>query len=133
VISAYPQKWFDSLFAGPSLKLKQAVVVIGEIDRPPGLGRQRAKIQIRAEPSQELEIDDMAAKGNRLFCEWAVFGLLDVLLGKGPMTLRQVRLIVEAMEIDEIHSSQMAFRFAGRDAGQKILEIVHRQEGSGVV
>jgi len=51
----------------------------------------------------------------------AVFGVLDVFMGKAVPPLRNVRVTIVDAEIHPVDSSTWGFRLAGRDAGYKIL------------
>ena len=55
------------------------------------------------------------------YLDWAVFGLMDVLLTREGAPLRDIRIILEEAEHHPVDSSPMVFRLAGRDAARKIL------------
>ncbi|MFL6199172.1 MAG: hypothetical protein ACJ76J_08350 [Thermoanaerobaculia bacterium] len=90
---------------------------------------------MRVEPSRLLEVlteksipEEVVRDG---FTDAAAMGILDVLMTAGPYPIKNVRIIIEQLDVDPIESSQHAFRMAGRDAARKLLEqlfpwILHR-------
>jgi hypothetical protein len=55
--------------------------------------------------------------------DWAVLGLLDVVLVAWPQPLRNIKITVTEAEYHPLWSSRMAFRMAGRKAGKKLVEL----------
>ena len=120
----YLRLWFDSLVDAPSGNLTRCATVIGECDRPAGPKRYFARIKVRIEPAAQFEIVDSVSDEevrNERYLDWAVFGLLDVLLTDNIAPLREIRITLESAEHHPVNSSPNAFRLAGRDAAQGLL------------
>ena len=122
----YLQLWPLELLKLSSLKIKSKITVVGERNQHLGPRWEYAKVQISIEPAPQFEVidaapDDVEAR-KAGYLDWAVFGLLDVLMVAESAPLKNIRVIVENIEPHAVDSSQMAFRQAGRDAGRKIIE-----------
>lgn len=122
------EQWLADVANRQTAQLHQSGLVDGVRDKPLGPRSDYAKITVAFEPASQLEVDCSATNRSELeadgYLQGALFGLLDVLLTAGAYPLRNIRLTITAAEIHPIHSSQMAFRWAGRDAGNKLLEAI---------
>jgi hypothetical protein len=122
------EQWLADVANRQPAQLNQSGLVEGIRDKPLGPRSDYAKITVVFEPASQLEVDCSATNRSELvadgYLQGALFGLLDVLLTDGAYPLRNVKLTITAAEIHPIHSSQMAFRWAGRDAGTKLLEAI---------
>jgi translation elongation factor EF-G len=122
------EQWLADVANRQTAQLSQSGLVEGVRDRPLGPRSDFAKITVAFEPASALAVECSAPNRSELeadrYLEGAVFGLLDVLLTAGTYPLRNVKLTITAAEIHPIHSSQMAFRWAGRDAATKLLEAI---------
>jgi hypothetical protein len=100
------------------------VIVTGERDHHLGPRWEFAKLTIVAEPAERFEIVNEVRMTPELealrFPEWAIYGVLDVLMVAGSAPLTGVRLTLKDAGWNPVDSSAMAFRQAGRDAGRKI-------------
>ena len=126
----YLNLWFQELLRVTSLTLKSRITMTGESNRHLGPRWEFARVRVTVEPALYFEVVD-ATSGNEearregvldRYLDWTIFGLLDVLMMDRHAPLRNIRIILEEIEIHPIDSSQMSFRNAGRDAGRKILE-----------
>ena len=126
----YLQLWPQELLKLSSLTLKSKTTVVGERNQHLGPRWESAKVQISVEPAPQFEVIDAAPADvesrNAGYFDWAVFGLLDVLMVSESAPLKNIRVIVEKIEPHAVDSSQMAFRQAGRDAGRKIIEALRK-------
>ena len=126
----YLQLWPQELLRLGSLTLKSKITVVGERNQHLGPRWEIAKVQISVEPASKFEVIDAAPPDEEArkagYFDWAVFGLLDVLMVDESAPLKNIRVIVEKIEPHAIDSSQMAFRQAGRDAGRKIMESLRK-------
>jgi len=126
----YPKLWADGLLASKPLPLNRRVTVIGERNQHLGPRWEFAKIEVSIEPAPSFEVVDAVEANEQLrqlgYLDWAVLGLLDVLMVAEAAPLSGVRVTLEKAEHHEIDSSQMAFRQAGRDAGRKIIEALRQ-------
>lgn len=124
----YIKLWQQELLKPNSLILKSKVTVIGERNEHIGPRCEVARIHVSVEPAPSLEVIDIFPGNEEArkegYLDWAVFGLLDVVMLTWSTPLRNIRVILEKAEVDAINSSCMAFRHAGRDAGRKLLQIV---------
>jgi hypothetical protein len=124
----YLKLWQQELLNLNSLTLKSKVTVTGERNKHLGPRWEIARIQITVEPAPGFEVVDVNPDNQEArqegYLDWAVFGLLDVLMLAESAPLKNIRIILEKAELDAVNSSCMAFRQAGRDAGRKLLQIV---------
>ncbi len=121
----YIEIWYRNLVTLTSGTIKREYEAWGEsIRHEPS---QHAKVKIRLGPSNDLRILDQLdpEKSARMkhngYFDWVIFGVLDVMFTGlvGPYRLFQLTIL--DVEIDDIKSTQMAFRLAARDATVKIL------------
>ena len=89
-----------------------------------------AGVSISVQPAAEFAANVAASASavNEAFARAAVLGMLDVFMMAEP-PLRNVRVEIEALEVDPVNSSAMAFRHAGQDAARKVLLRVDAQGG----
>jgi len=124
--------WLDSIAKIRSSNLPVTVDVIGEFNAYLVYSNQHAVVKMQIEPAQNLEVvtnDTVIEKIQYAeYIDSAIFGLLDVLAFSGPLAYFNVRIVVKDADCDRINFSPMAFRFAGRDAGRKVLQ--HVRESS---
>ncbi len=122
----YLQLWYRNLLTRTSGTIKREGEAWGECNRrmePP----RRAKIKIRLGPSNDLQIldkldrDTSARLKQNGYYDYIVYGVLDVMLTDVGGPYRSFKLRLLDAEIDDIESTQMAFRLAARDAATKIL------------
>jgi hypothetical protein len=123
----YLKLWQQELLKLNPLALKSKVTVTGERNKHLGPRWEIARIQITVEPAPDFEVVDVHPDNQEArkegYLDWAVFGLLDVLMLAESAPLKNIRIILEKAELDAVNSSCMAFRHAGRDAGRKLLQI----------
>jgi hypothetical protein len=122
------EQWFASFATAPAQELPTAVTSEGKRDQHLGPRWERARVRVRLEPSTRLEVQigssiSQEAKDEG-YAEAAVMGILDVLMTACPHPVKNVRILVEDLEIDPIDSSPQAFRMAGRDAATRALQQV---------
>ncbi len=122
----YLKLWTDGLLKRSSLTLKSKITVVGERNQHLGPRWEFAKVQVSVEPASSFEVVDAVPANEELrqlgYPDWAIFGLLDVLVVAESAPLTNVRVTLEKAEHHPVDSSAMAFRQAGRDAGRRILE-----------
>ena len=139
----YLARWFEGLPALHHWTIQNAISVTGHCDRHYGPMSAYARLQVRIEPATQFEVSGTAPEIKFRIKErikyspdhfvipkdeltktldWAIFGLLDTLMPNEHAPELEFRIVLEEMEYCAIDSSQMAFRIAGRDAGQKIIE-----------
>ena len=125
----YIKLWSEEFSQGSSLMLTSRISATGERNICLGPRIDFARIELSAEPAAHFEIVDGVAPSQELeqycYLDWAVFGVLDIFLLADPLPLTKVKLTLEKADLHPIHSSQMAFRYAGRDAARKILQATH--------
>jgi hypothetical protein len=122
----YLKLWHQELLAFNSLILKSRMTVIGERNKHLGPRWEFARIQVSVEPALSFEVIEAAPTTEEIrqegYIDWAILGLLDVLMVAESTPLKNIRVTVDKIELHAVDSSQMAFRHAGRDAGRKIIE-----------
>jgi hypothetical protein len=124
----YIALWLEGLPKLHPSSLEFPVSATGVCERHFGGHLAFAKITLRIEPAASFEVvddlpeDEEFRKGDYL--DWAVFGLLDVLMLAETGPIGAIRVVVTAAEHSRVESSRMAFRWAGRDAGKRIIESI---------
>jgi hypothetical protein len=124
----YIALWLEGLPKLHPSSLEFPVSATGVCERHFGGHLAFAKITLRIEPAASFEVvddlpeDEEFRKGDYL--DWAVFGLLDVLMFVECGPISAIRVVVTEAEYSRVDSSQMAFRWAGRDAGKRIIESI---------
>ncbi len=81
------------------------------------------------EPSDAFTVSVEVPEGSsevEAFVQAAVFGFLDVVLVADPVPVRNIRVRVVNIVVDPIDSSIVAFRRAGRAAGESFLHELRR-------
>jgi hypothetical protein len=125
----YLSDWAKNVLGRTSLNLKQSVEVEGIRNQHLGGRWETARIRIAAKPHDHffVTLDSLINKqelDKYSYLDWAVMGILDVLLVSEAYPLKNVSIDFLEAEIDPVHASQMAFRHAGRDAARKLLQAV---------
>jgi hypothetical protein len=125
----YLHDWATNILARTSLILKHSVEVEGLRDQHLGGRWETARVKIRVSPGESfLVTTDSLNNKNQLdehgYLDWAVMGILDVLLVSESYPLKNVSIEFLSAEIHPVNASQMAFRRAGRDAGYKVLKFL---------
>jgi hypothetical protein len=125
-MNEYLKLWADGLLKRASITLESRITVVGERNQHLGPRCEFAKIQVSVEPASGFEVVDLVPVNEELrqlgYPDWAVFGLLDVLMVAESAPITNVRVTLEKAEFHPIDSSAMAFRQAGRDAARRILK-----------
>ena len=125
----YLSEWTKNVVSRTSLNLKQPVEIEGLRDQHLGGRWETARIKIAIKPHDHFHVtaDSLANKeelDKHGYLDWAVMGILDVLLVSEAYPLKNVSIDFLEAEIHPVNASQMAFRQAGRDAGRRLLQIV---------
>jgi hypothetical protein len=127
----YLKYWADDLLKRSSLELRSSITVVGERNQHLGPRYEFAKIQVRIDPAPHFEVVDAVCADDELhrlgYLDWAIFGLLDILMVSESAPIKKARITLESVEYHSVDSSRMAFRQAGRDAGRKIVEAIKRR------
>lgn len=130
----YLALWRDGLPKLHSSSLEYRVSATGVCDRHLGGHWAFATITLTVEPASSFEVVDELPEDEEFrkegFLDWSIFGLIDVLMLAGPGPIQNVRVNLDAAEYSRVDSSRMAFRWAGRDAGRKILSAIDEIRGT---
>jgi len=117
-------QWQQHILESKSFNLADKLIIEGLFKHQSGGRIQYAKVVFEIKPNPHFDVDlapflnvNDETKG---YMEWAIFGLLDQLLVISIEPLRNIYVSIKTIDIHPVHSSKAAFRFAGRDAGQKI-------------
>jgi translation elongation factor EF-G len=118
--------WAEEITIRTSARLNESHRVVGVYGPTTGPRQQYAKVEFLVEPAEEFEVvaavegaDDDEFWGSE--CpDWAVLGLLDVVLVAWSQPLRNIKVTVVDGDYHPFWSSRMAFRMAGREAGRKL-------------
>ena len=119
--------WAEDVMTRTPARPKRSHRVGGEFEQAADR-QQYAKIEFLVEPAEGFEVavdvegaeDDPFWKGEH--ADWGVLGLLDVVLVAWSQPMRDIKVTIVGVAYDPLWSSPMAFRFAGREAGRKLLE-----------
>jgi len=122
----YLQLWFETLLKKPSAPLTFVATATGECDKHLGPTWQFARIKVRIEPAARFEVADLVPNNEELrgsgYPDWAIFGLLDVLVLSDSFPIDKVRIVLTEADYNAVESSPMAFREAGRESAREILQ-----------
>jgi hypothetical protein len=118
--------WADHLGTRRSIRLPRSFEITGIRRKALGPKMDVAELRLLVEPASQLEtriaLDGIVTPSEqRDFLDWGLLGFLDVVLTVEMSPLREMRATVTSAVFDPIHSSLMAFRHAGRDAGRNLL------------
>jgi Elongation factor G, domain IV len=128
----YFDLWIANLQQCKSVRLTQAVLVVGHREKHFGPRSEFARVVMTISPAEELDVVDKVPCREELEglgVSWprcVVFGLLDVIMFAEFGPLHKVRITLDDAAYHEVDSSEKAFREAGRDAGRKLVEAVMR-------
>ncbi|PTY01764.1 hypothetical protein DB346_11260 [Verrucomicrobia bacterium LW23] len=124
----YLEQWSNQFASRLSATVARSGRVEGVRDKVLGPRSDYASIVVAFEASDSLKVECSADNRAELeacgYLDYAVFGLLDVLMTASTYPMRNIRLNIVEAEIHPIHANQLAFRWAGRDAGRKIIEML---------
>jgi hypothetical protein len=128
----YLDLWIANLRQRTSVRLTQAITVVGHREKHFGPRSEFARVVMTTSPAEELDVVDNVPCRKELEAlgvAWpgsVVFGLLDVLMFAEFGSLYKIGITLDHAEYHEVDSSESAFREAGRDAGRKVIERVTR-------
>lgn len=129
----YMALWLEGLPKLRSSSLDSPISATGVCDIHLGPSWAFAKITITLEPAEAFEVINDIPEDNEFrengYLDWAIFGVLDVLMLGQPNTFSNVRITLTGAEYSQVDSSQKAFRWAGRDAARKALESIGEIRG----
>lgn len=127
----YLNLWQKDLLSRKSLLLKSPIEVEGLRDKHLGPMMQYAKVVINVKPSEIFDVDissiKLADENQINMLNAAIFGFLDIVMCAKISPLKNIKLIVTDVEFDPINSSIVAFRYAGRDAGQNLIKAISQE------
>lgn len=122
----YLNEWTCDVLARQSRTLPRPMEVVGERKAHLGPRLEVARVRLAVEPADafaaSIEVQDLdRIIGGTSFARAAVFGFLDIVLLAEPLPIRNVHVRVLELIIDPVSSSELAFRRAGRAAGECLL------------
>ena len=129
---SYLDLWIANLRQRNSVRLTQAITVVGHREKHFGPRSEFARVEMTTSPAEELDVVDNVhcrKELEALGVAWprsVVFGLLDVLMFAEFGAVYKIRITLDDAACHEVDSSESAFREAGRDAGRKVIETVTR-------
>lgn len=124
----YLDLWIANLRQRNSVRLTQAITVVGHREKHFGPRSEFARVVITISPAEELDVVDNVRYRKELealgvaWPQCVVFGLLDVVMFAEFGPLYKIRVTLDDAAYHEVDSSENAFREAGRDAGRKAIE-----------
>jgi hypothetical protein len=123
----YLDRWYQDLITRTPSQLNQRLEAWGECERHTGPAYWYAKVKIAVAPSDQLIVVNQLDERKALrlkeegWDEYAIFGVLDVMLTHSLSPYRLFQLTLLDADFNDIESRSIAFRWAGRDAARKIL------------
>jgi hypothetical protein len=125
--------WAEEIMTRTPARFEGSHRVTGEYGPTTGPRRQYAKVEFLVEPAESFEVvtavesieDDQFWEN--VNPDWAVLGLLDVVLVAWPQPLRSIKITITNADYHPLWSSRMAFRMAGREAGRKLVELEEKR------
>lgn len=123
----YLEKWASEVIKRPPLEIKKEIIVEGIQKKHLGPRLEYAIIELKVEPSNCFEVEfsenlKTLDNNTKEFIEEAIYGILDVVLVAKSFPIKNIKINFLSVDIHPVDSNKMAFRNAGRDAGQKIIE-----------
>lgn len=123
----YIKLWTEYYMSRSRYIIHDEAIIMGEECFHAGPKLSVAKIKIKVTPSKSFSIVSSVFPNSELrtlgFPENVIYGMLDVLLLSENSPIANIKInIIEAYP-DDIHSSYMAFKKAGRDAANKIMRM----------
>jgi translation elongation factor EF-G len=119
--------WSEEVMTRTSARLRGSHRAAGQYDPTTGPRRQYAKVEFLVEPAEEFEVvaeaEGVEDSRDSEHSDWAVLGLLDIVLIAWPQPLRDIKVTVTDIDYHPLWSSRMAFRMAGREAGRKLVKL----------
>jgi translation elongation factor EF-G len=128
----YLDLWIANLRQRRSVRLAQAISVVGHREKHFGPRSEFAKVAMTIDPAEELDVFDNVPHRKELealgvaWPKCVVFGLLDVVMFAEFGPLYKIRISLNDAAYHEVDSSENAFREAGRDAGRNVIETLKR-------
>jgi|ERR1022692_700260 translation elongation factor EF-G len=128
----YLDLWIANLRQENSVRLTQAITVVGHREKPRGPHSEFARVVMTISPAEELDVVDNVPCRKELealgvaWPQSVVFGLLDVVMFAEFGPLYKIRITLDDAAYHEVDSSENAFREAGRDAARNAIETVTR-------
>jgi hypothetical protein len=125
--------WAEEIMTRTPASLDGSRRVTGEYGPTTGPRRQYAKVKFLVEPAEAFKVVTAieGIEGDRFwghnYPDWAVLGLLDVVLVAWPQPLRRIKITVMDADYHPLWSSRMAFRMAGREAGRNLVELEEKE------
>ncbi len=126
--SKYIEEWYLDLNQRSTLRIERDLQAHGVCNRIAGPRQMYAEVTISLHPGRSFDVKDKMdrEKASRIheygYYKSIVFGVLDILLTHAQLPITECYLEIHDVEINEVHSSPMAFRLAARDAAVRILE-----------
>ena len=122
----YFEKWFESLLGQPSLTLKKPLHINGICKKHLGPRLEYAIIELQVEPSDVFALEfskEILAlnEESKNLVDSAIYGILDIIMVAKSLPLKNIKINIIHVDIHPIDSNKAAFRKAGRDAGQKMI------------
>ena len=120
-------EWVQDLYGRRQSTIRRPPSVAGKQDRHLGPRWEYAEIELVVEPADVWEVQVALPEADRTEMEkddWlreAILGILDVLVSRPLHPLLRIRLKVTAARYS-FESSRRAFRMAGRNAGEVLLD-----------
>lgn len=127
----YLKLWTDYKINQKSMKLEKRIEVEGVRSKHLGPRFEYAKINLLIEPAENFEVvfvpKEYESDNNiKQMLDAALFGFLDIVMNIDPYPLKDIKVTIFEADIDQIDSSIMSFKNAGKDAGRKVLEILKK-------
>ena len=128
----YLELWIANLGKRNSVRLTQAITVVGHREKHFGPRSEFARVVMTIRPSEGLHVVDNVPWRKELealgvaWPQCVVFGVLDILMFAEFGPLYKIKITLDDAAYHEVDSSENAFREASRDAGRKIIETVTR-------
>jgi hypothetical protein len=124
-------QWALTLAGNKQTGIPKSFRVQGSVDKHLSAHWMKAGAIVIFEPSDELAMDLAKVEKTGELYEFArsfLFGVLDKTMIDRHPQISNFRASFVEIQYDEIHSSILAFRVAGRDAGAKLLKLLRNQQ-----
>lgn len=116
--------WHADIRLRGTVGIARAARLRGVCERHMGPAWYSAEVDAEVSPSTQWDCSAATFLSDepKAFAEEALLGCLDVLATQYPRAITAVSVRILAMTIHPVNSSRVAFRLAGRDLANRILE-----------
>jgi len=122
----YIKLWAENIINETSINFNKEITIKEEYKKHYGPGLHYAMLEVKIEPAKSFDVEfaektkDLS-KDTKIWLDSAILGILDEILVKKPFPLKDIKITLLDVKTHPVDSNKLAFRYAGRNIGKKIL------------